>query len=241
MQLDTLTDRKWTGEPYMGSPPNDSRSHMRCQRILWKNGERCGHWAMRGSRWCTKHGGRREAARKKSPRLYRIAKMPRAYSKYLTRTLSEALEEQTGVNPQEQLQLYDELALIRDSAGQAVKLYGAARQASEEDPTSLKKQEFVFQAGAIMREQLKEVISACEAAARLENSAKDKISIHQLHFFIQQIVRAAYNVLGDDVETVRKIEHSIKTTIRLPSSGIEGTVVTPDMDVNAMDESVPRG
>jgi hypothetical protein len=169
--------------------------------------------------------------------------MPRFYGKYLTRTLSEALEESTSISPAEQLQLYDELALIRDAAGQAVQMYALAREALEQNKDAAKTsalQQIVMQASLLMRDHLSEVVKVCESAARIEQQAKDKISIHQLHFFINQIVRCAYDAFDGSIEHAQTFENYVRNHIRLPASGENGTALTPDMDVQAMDDTVPH-
>jgi hypothetical protein len=166
--------------------------------------------------------------------------MPRVYAKYLSKELTRTLEEQLAVSPQEQLQLYEELALMREAAGQAVKLYSVAHEAARTQPENTKRQELVVTASQIMAEALKNVQGICEAAARCEAQAKDKLSIHQLYFFINQIVHCIHEAAGGDVEFAERVVQAIKTGVKLPSFGPEGTAVTPDMDVTAMDNTVPR-
>lgn len=157
--------------------------------------------------------------------------MPRFYSKYLTRTVQEAVEEALAVSPREQLQLFEELALMRDLAGQAVALYSAARETG--------KAEVMMQAGMLMQQHLKEVIATCESAARIDAAAKDKVSVHTLHHFVDQLVRVAFETFGD-TDKAREFEFAIRTQIKLPSSGVNGTDITPDQDVTEMDRSVPQ-
>ena len=223
----------------------------RCQGVVrsvynLKNaiGTPCSTWACVGERFCRnhnkgrskrKHGGTRRLHNGK----YRGKPMPRFYSKFLTRTLSDAVEEALAVSPKEQLQLFEELALIRDYAGQGVQLYSQAREAAAAHPDNAKLQDLVVAAGGLMLDQLRSVINTCESAARIDAAAKDKVSVHTMHFFVDQIVRIAFESFGDD-ERAHEFERQIRTNIKLPSAGNEGTSLTPDMDVIAMDASVPK-
>ena len=69
-----------------------------------------------------------------------------------------------------------------------------------------------------------------------EASHKDKISVHDVSFVIAQIVRIAHECM--DEATARTFEALIKEKIRVGVSG-EGTMSTPDTDVQEMDSSVP--
>lgn len=157
--------------------------------------------------------------------------MTRFYSKYMTRTVREAVEDALAVSPQEQLQLFEELALMRTLAGESIKLYSAAKETG--------KQPVIDTAAMIMQQQLNEVVRTCEAAARIDASAKDKVSVHTIHHFVDQIVRIAFDSFGDDPKA-KEFEHLIRTQLKLPRSGNDGTSLTPDMDVTEMDSSVPK-
>lgn len=173
--------------------------------------------------------------------------LPRIYARHLTKSLSQALEEQLGCDPQEQLQLYEELALIRDSAGQAVQMYSIAREALSQEPHNEKRQSILAESAAIMRMQLQQVVETCEKAAKIEAMSRDNaISIHQMYFFINQIVRKIHDVLGDSPESldlVARIEENIRTGVKVPGGQFErlGVNTTPEVtiDVEQMDASIP--
>ena len=138
--------------------------------------------------------------------------------------------------PHEQLNLFEELALMRVQAGQAVKLYGAALELPDDNPSA---QELQANAGLIMRDSLKDVISTCEAAARIEAASKNRITLNDVAFIVAQIVRIAYEVFDDDMDRAQQFEVLVRDKVKITDSG-RGTDVTPDQDVQDMDDTIPR-
>jgi hypothetical protein len=91
-----------------------------------------------------------------------------------------------------------------------------------------------------MKMQIAEVVKTCEAASRVANAAQDRVSIHQLHFFVDQVSRCAYESFGDDPRA-ELFRQKMLTQVRLPVDGSStGTHVTPDMDVAGMDGTIPK-
>jgi hypothetical protein len=172
--------------------------------------------------------------------------MPKVYGKFMGPTLQEAIAAQLEQDPKEQLQLYEEIALMRQAAGEAVKLYSVALAANESEPSD-KRQGMVLQAATIMQQSLNEVVRICESASRIEANAKDKISITNLSFFVDQLVRITYNTLGgDDVGQAQcaQLEQALRAQIRIPlqQGTLIGTTVTPDSTdaiVADMDSTIP--
>jgi hypothetical protein len=169
--------------------------------------------------------------------------MSNPYRKNISAALAATIEQMTAINPEEQLQLYDELALMRHAAGNAVGMYNKAVEAHEAETDPTKKKilaELVLQCGLVMRDHLNEVIRTAETAARINAAAKDKISLHQLHYFIEQVTRCAYVAFEGDEQRALTYERHLKEYIKLPRLGVEGTDLTPDMDVTAMDATIPK-
>ncbi len=200
----------------------------RCQSLKI-NRDPCRRWALRGSNYCQFHGGR-------SGKRVRNHHLPTFYSSKLTRTLSAAVEECLDKSPHEQLNLFEELALMRVQAGDAVKLYGAALELSDDNPAA---PELQTDAGLIMRDSLKDVISTCEAAARIEAASKDRITLNDVAFIVAQIVRIAYEVFDDDMERAQQFEVLVRDKVKITDGG-RGTDITPDQDVQDMDGTIPR-
>src|SRR5262249_16915231 len=163
--------------------------HLRCLTIRKRTGERCKWWRCRGSKYCYMHGGRRSGGRGRNnynPKpIYngRIStlqgrKMPPIYRQYLRKTLSQAVSELYNMPPDEQLQLFEELALMRDAAGQAVRLYGIARDIADAKPDDMQARRNATDAAAIMSSALMQVVKAVDRAHSINAQATDKISVH---------------------------------------------------------------
>jgi len=206
--------------PIGGAPPEEHR----CQAKR-KGGKKCGKWALKGSRFCQLHGGRRRTGN-----VVHIGHLPVFYSSVLNATLTEAVQAATDGEPHEQLQVFEELALMRLAARDAVALWSAAQQ-SDNTETRLG-------AAEVMKGALVEVIKMAETAARINAAGSDKVSVHNIAHVVRQIVRIAYECMEED--QARVFERMVKQQIKL-STGAPGTVVTPDMDVRSMDDSIPAG
>ena len=202
-----------------------------CQ-ALRRNKKRCRRHAMRGSNFCPIHGGRRSARYR-----VRIDHLPRFYSKHLAGALSDYVAEVTDCPPQEQLNLYEELALMRHAALTAVAMYnGIVNAAADGKPM---KPEMILDAAAIMKSWLQEVVKVADTAAKIEAAAKDKVSVQALHMVVNQIVRVAYDAFGDDPRA-QVFEQMVRQRVRMPQlDGQGGTGLTPDQDARDMDASVP--
>jgi hypothetical protein len=230
--------------------------HMRCETIRKRTGERCKHWRCRDSRYCRFHGGRRSRGKGRNnynpTPIYngRISilqgrKMPPIYRKYLRKTLSHAVNELCNMPPDEQLQVFEELALMREAAGQAIALYGAARSVVErlppETPDENKHQAIgnMMEAASIMREALMQVVKIVETARKLEDRGKDKIGLHMLQHFVDQIVVFVYQTFGDDPR-VEQFCIAVRDGVKIPDSRANGTMSLPSDDAAAAGASVPR-
>lgn len=215
-------------KPAPGSRPRDGHAKL-CQAKFKKSNRQCKAFALVGSKFCRHHGGR-HAARPLQLWAQANNAMPRFYSKYLNKTLNDAVEEALGCSPAEQLQLYEELAMMRETTGTALKLWSAAQETGKSD---------VIQAAeGLVRSYLQENARICALAASIEANAKDKFSVHNLVHVVNQMTRIAYEVFGEDIDKAKQFEALIKTQIRLPSKE-SGTLITPDQDVLGMDDSVP--
>lgn len=159
----------------------------------------------------------------------RVKLLPRFYSKELTDTLRDYVEESLGSAPHEQLNLFEELAIMRATTAETIKLFSAAQQSSD--------QETRVAAAVLVQDALKSVVSTCEAAARIEASGKDKISVHSVAHVVGQIVRIAYAVFGNEAE-VKVFETQIREEVKIIGEK-SGTDLRPDVDVTSMDSTIP--
>lgn len=216
-----MEDWKQSRGSFCGSaPPNHPR---RCQGMGRHSGVRCKNWADTGSKFCRFHGGHL------GKRHARVDKLPQMYSKHLTHTLQKVVEETLTQSIQDQLDLTEELAVIRGTVIDVCKLFDLTEEGGDARLT----------AGALLRATLREVVSSCEAAARVAAISRDRISVHNLSNVLNQVVRCAWQVFGDDHDKAREFEKLIKTTVRLPDE-VLGTSITPEQDVLEMDDSIPK-
>lgn len=211
-----------------GRPPE---GHPRqCQAITRIKHWRCRRWALKGSKYCQFHGGRRaQASGIKDQR--HLGK----YSIHLGKTLSERIANLLDEQPTAQLALFEELALARVSCGEAIKLFDLSQTSVDSTTKTL--------ACELMRDSLLFVRDMAIAASKIEHDAQDKISVGVFDLVVSQVCRAIHKACKDD-ELAAAIEIEIRKTVRFPkleeSRSPDGTVLTPDMTVQEMD-SVTTG
>jgi len=231
--------------PFVGPGGGAAPEQYRC-RAKRRCGLRCRGWAAKGRHYCRFHGGKNAAVR--------TDKMS-FYGKRLGKTLQAAVDEMTSAPPSEQLSLYEELALARVTASEAVSLYDAAQKPGASDDAKA-------QACAVVRDALCFVRDMALAACKAEESARDKVSIHTVRLVVAQVVRCIYRALEDpqmartllcigprdplpyDLDGSRlaaAIEAKIKEEVKLPTSEVVGmTDLTPDGMARAMDQATVK-
>ena len=209
--------------------PNHPR---KCQANLVKRQKVCGNFALKGSKYCKFHGGRMARTSSNGVSKQKKTKLPAVYGKFLTKTLHDALEDQLGIKPSEQLQVLEELALLRDFAGQTVALYAAARDSGKSNA--------VMATGAMMSEMLQKVARMSETAAKISSATSDQYSIHDLQYIVLQLVHILYRTCGPVNEHIAvEFERRIATELVLPKSP-EGVTYQPHEDVSDMDATIPE-
>jgi hypothetical protein len=165
----------------------------------------------------------------------RVDHLPHFYSKHLRKTLQESIEDALDVAPEEQVAVFEELATMRETVVPVLKMWDAAHELEGQKGLELQ-----ASAGSLLRDQLKEVAAVAETANRIMLSGKDQFSIHTLGHIINQIVRIAFDVFGEDeLERAEHFERMVRERIKMPTAENKGTLVTPDMDVAEMDDTVP--
>ena len=178
------------------------------------------------------------------------------YRNVLGGTLLEHVKEHLSLSPAEQFDVRTELALVRAHAEQIVSLYGVARLASERAPDNQGFKETMIAAGAVMQQQLIEVMSLADKAARIDAASRDRFSVMHLHHFLDQLVSLVQQCFLDDpegLERAQRLTFQIREKIRLPRSldsageSDASTLLTPVMTktstddvVRAMDSTVPE-
>ena len=177
---------------------------------------------MVGVRNCEYHGGRtaQRCVREKGLTYYH---------KYLGKKLRDKVDGFLNIPAQEQLALYEELAISRTTALHAIQLYDAAVETENQDSITIGIE--------CVREAMNHVRDICLAASKVEKDSEDKISARSISIFVTQIIRAIHKVCPDEKLTMR-IEAEIHNSVRVPKE-LEATNSTPSDVVVSMDETVP--
>jgi hypothetical protein len=147
------------------------------------------------------------------------------YARALTDTLKARVEEHLNQKPDDQISLFEELALMREAASQHVTIYDAVLQQG--------KQESILAAAELMALSLSRVADICKSAATVHNVQKDKFSIHDLNFIIEQFIRISYDVIKDEA-TANKLAVRLRSELQLTQA--VGTSITTDQMVQQMDQ-----
>lgn len=212
-----------------GGPPLGHARQCQAQSRIHKR--QCRRWALKESKYCQFHGGRSSVARRTN--------LPRFYSQKLGPTLQRKIEELLGTSHDDQVNVYEELALMRIAAAQAVKLAEPALMGNRVNDNTKRL------AISLMGDALSQVREFVVAAAKIERDAHGRVSIHVVNLFVLQVIRAIYRACGDDTATAERIEAEINATVRLPKDGdadpnivIDGTHLLPSDAAKDMDASL---
>lgn len=205
-----------------GGPPE---GHSRqCKARSSHSGVRCKQWALKTKDYCRFHGGRKGR---------RIGLMPTKYSKVLSKTLQEKVQEFATAPHEEQVGLYEELALIRVAAESAVQLAGVAIEKGDDATKAMGVE--------LMQTALSHVKEFVLATAKIDAMNQERVTVAQLSLFVTQIIRCIHFACEGDVGMATRIEEYIQDNVVLPAPdalGLEmdGTVVTPSMLAEQMDQ-----
>jgi hypothetical protein len=161
------------------------------------------------------------------------------YGKRLGKTLTRVIEEQMGVDPQEQLSVLEELTLMKETCVPTLAAWERIHEAWLADPGNEKLRQADELYGTHVRALMGEVVDTALKAERIVNGGKDKFSLETLLFIRNQIIKLMYDVCErhDVHDVAREFESLIVEHVRLPKQA--GTDITPDEDVTEMDDSIP--
>lgn len=215
------------------------RSDQQCTFIK-RDGTRCRAWAKKGTN-PPRCSCKRHRRRKKPEADVGVKHLPSFYKHRLTETLSSRVEVLREVSNEDQLQLYEELALMRDAATESIVVYDqslALLSLKPEDP-ELKK--LVEDASKDMRRALESVGDYALKAARIREMTAGKMDSHAIASVIHQMTRIAHDVCeGAHSEVAVELERRLREDIVMPLADNRGTDITPDQDVLDMDETIPK-
>lgn len=202
----------------------------RCQADLSKSRPEepiCYRMALRGSQYCYFHGGHKGNAGTNTVHL------PMFYSKVLTGTLFEYVQQGLDKPVVEQLQVMEELLLYKTTLLPAVALYNAAFNSGNA--------EAIANATVLIRDGVAGLADLVHTVSKIRANEKGSISIHNLVEITNQLVRIIYDTAPDDV--AREIERKVRDKVKIAYSQSEGTTITPDQvddTILAMDATIAR-
>ena len=214
-----------TGErryDYGGIPhPDDPR---RCKGRSRVRKSRCLTWALQGSDYCRFHGGRESLAYKFKKGIYPVSGF---YSKYLGPKLTEMVRQNLNEPHDEQVQLYQELAITRSMACEAIKL---AQPLFDDDMRKLLDAETQAMIFGTLQSSMSAVKELVLAAARIEKDSKDKVSLKVINLIVAQIIAAVNAECGtENADLAEAIAKKINDKVRLPMNDKLNPVIEIEM------------
>lgn len=143
-------------------------------------------------------------------------RLPGFYSKYLGPKLSERVKELIDVPHAEQVSLYQELAIARASACEALKL---AQPLFDEKMAEKLTPEIKALTIQTLNQAMGSVKDLVLAASKLEKEAGDKVSMKVINLVVMQIILAINDVCGtENMAIAEAIAAAIDERVRLPLS-----------------------
>lgn len=140
--------------------------------------------------------------------------MPGFYSKYLGPKLSERVRELVDVPHDEQISLYQELAVARATACEALKLAQPLYDEKTAKKLTPETKSLMIQT---LGQAMSEVKDLVMAASKLEKDAGDKVSMKVINLIVMQIVFAINDVCGtENLALAEAIAKTIDERVRLP-------------------------
>ena len=164
--------------------------------------------------------------------------MSKFYTKTLRGTVLERVESMIQEKlPVEQLDLTEELALLRVVADDVGEQYAKASMLPEGE----KKDALIIGVGQHLAESIERVVKVCESSAKVQE-ARQKIKgafAGVMADVVQTITKAAWETFHDDFK-VKEFEQRLREVLSVADvQGAVGTSSTPDQDVAEMDSMVP--
>lgn len=163
--------------------------------------------------------------------------MPSKYRRHIGIPLKEKLDEFMDGGHHEQIQLYEELAIVRAMAVNALKLAEPVLQPGR------KKIKAHIQVIALdlLAECMENVRKMVETIAKMEKLSDGKVSLRVVDMLLAQVIKLLHKKYPDDGDELEVLIRDI----RLPEADHEpgggftqGTEITPDAMVTEMDESI---
>lgn len=175
---------------------------------------------------------------RKDAGLPRVNHLPGFYRNKLNPSLQAYVDMCQEQPAHQQYALNEELAIARDSLGQIEETLAVTLEIETTDLKAEQTKELVLIDLRSMRAAaLKDIRDMASAAANIDNTSRDKISVHHIAFIVRQITHLAYRAFGD-TEQCREFERLLREEIKIPGE-VAGTSLTPDAVVTEMDSTIP--
>jgi len=173
---------------------------------------------VKGSTLCPQHGGYRKLTAVKRG-------VSRFYSQALGPKLKERLESFLNQPNHTQLALYEEIAISRAAANEALKLAFAVFELPEKKSTNNAR----ALAAQAVQQAMEHVASLVEKAAKIEAHAGDKVSIQTIDLFVAQMAQIIMRICSKPMgcpscgkehshdKIAEELVLKLKETIRIPT------------------------
>lgn len=158
--------------------------------------------------------------------------MARWYKKKVGPKLESVINESLEASIDEQLAVFEEIALIRESAGTFVNIHSTLLEAGA-------KPEALAASAMAMQQALAQVVEVCTKATK----AHDKIrtfSALDIQNIVAQITQFLWEVCGmENKHIVERFLQLMEERLVLPTNKVEATDLKVNDTVTAMDSSIP--
>jgi hypothetical protein len=208
---------KWNDKP---TTPGSER---RCTGTN-KHGEQCCKWALVGTDppLCSNHLGYRQLKSFTTTGFRQnvnqfIGHMHPMYRNVLSPALRELVEQQLVLDPDEQVSILHELALMRQYVSGFVSIYSAAVEKATEDPSDTAAASRVLTSGAAMAQALGLVAELADKAAKIKVKQKDRYSLHDIRFVVDNIIVIINDVCEGDPEIAKKVGLAVQERLKIPN------------------------
>lgn len=190
----------------------------------------CKNLAVEGSIYCESCGGNLGAEKQMQMSKIKI------YRNSLGPTLKEFCEEVLSLPDHEQMRLNEEMSIVRGRLDEALKMRNIAYALPQDNQL---RPAIIHNAESIVSECLNQVRIFAKDMAQINALSKDKFSAGAIQDVMGQFTRLIDLTFADCPEQLAKFRQLVETNIRLPQAGASGTLLTPDMDVQEMDATIP--
>jgi len=150
------------------------------------------------------------------------------YSKYLGPKLTELVRANLNEPHDEQVNLYQELAITRSMACEAIKLAQPLFDDEQRKLLNAETQAMIFGTLQSAMSAVKELVLA---AARIEKDSKDKVSLKVINLIVAQIIESVNQECGTENEALAEaIAKKIHDKVRVPINDKINPVIEINMD-----------